>query len=204
MSHLGYQTPGYVAGDHGGPPLPEHLLCIPIGKDGAPPFRPEQITPKPVVQGSQTGYVVGPGGEEIFTDKYGRVKVQLHWDRDGRNDAGSSCWMRVAQGWAGKQWGMINIPRIGTEVIVHFLEGDPDQPIVAGCLYNPEAMPPYELPDNKTRSAIKTNSSPGGDGFNEIRFEDEKGKEQIFIHAERNQDIRVKRNVRRRSARIAA
>jgi type VI secretion system secreted protein VgrG len=134
--------------------------------------------------------VVGPPAEEIFTDKYGRIKVQFHWDREGKRDADSSCWVRVATTWAGKQWGVIHIPRVGQEVIVDFLEGDPDQPIVVGSVYNAEMMPPYTLPANKTQTGIKTRSSPHGSegSFNEIRFEDKKGKEQLYIHAERNQD----------------
>lgn len=166
------------------------FTCIPI----ALPFRPQRVTPKPFVHGSQTAVVVGPAGEEIFTDKYGRVKVQFHWDRLRKNDADSSCWIRVGQSWAGKQWGGIFIPRIGMEVIVDFIEGDPDQPIIMGCVYNADMMPPYKLPDQKTKSTIKSMSSIGGDGFNEIRFEDKKGSEQVFIHAERNMDIRVKKD----------
>ena len=106
--------------------------------------------------------MVGPPGEEIFTDKYGRVKVQFHWDRQGKNDANSSCWIRVGALWAGKQWGTIHIPRIGQEVIVDFQEGDPDQPIIVGCVYNAKMMPPYKLPDNKTKSVIKSHSTLGG------------------------------------------
>jgi type VI secretion system secreted protein VgrG len=146
------------------------------------------------VQGPQTArVVVGPAGEEIFTDKYGRVKVQFHWDRYGKKDENSSCWVRVSQPWAGKNWGAIHIPRIGQEVIVDFLEGDPDQPIITGRVYNAEQMPPYDLPANKTQSGILTRSSKGGGAgnFNEIRFEDKKGAEQLFIHAEKNQDIEV-------------
>jgi type VI secretion system secreted protein VgrG len=139
--------------------------------------------------------VVGPKGEEIYTDKYGRVKVQFHWDREGGRDEKSSCWIRVASTFAGGNYGAIFTPRIGQEVIVDFLEGDPDQPIITGRVYNADNMPPYDLPKEKTKSAIKTNSSIGGKGFNEIRFEDEKEKEQIFIHAERNQDIRVKNDL---------
>ena len=161
------------------------------------PFRPQRVTPKPVVQGTQTAVVVGPAGEEIFTDKYGRVKVQFHWDREGKANADSSCWIRVGSTWAGKNWGAIHIPRIGQEVIVAFEEGDPDQPIIIGSVYNASEMPPYKLPDNKTRSGIKTRSSKtdGVGGFNEIRFEDKKGEEQLFIHAERNEDIRVKKDL---------
>ena len=160
------------------------LVCIP----SALSFRPRRATPKPVVQGSQTAVVVGPSGEEIFTDKYGRVKVQFHWDREGKNDENSSCWIRVGTSWAGRQWGAIRIPRIGHEVIVDFLEGDPDQPIVVGSVYNADMMPPYDLPDNKTQSGVKSRSSLGGGpkNFNEIRFEDKKGKEEFYQHAERN------------------
>ncbi len=155
-------------------------------------FRPERKTPRPVVEGIQTAMVVGPKGEEIYTDKYGRVKVQFHWDREGKKDDKSSCWIRVASIFAGGQYGAIFTPRIGQEVIVDFLEGDPDQPLITGRVYNADLMPPYTLPDEKTKSTIKTNSSTGGEGFNEIRFEDNKGKEQLFIHAEKDLDIRVK------------
>jgi type VI secretion system secreted protein VgrG len=132
-------------------------------------------------------------GEEIFVDKYGRVKVQFHWDRAGQMNADSSCWIRVAQNMAGVRWGSAFWPRIGQEVIVDFLEGDPDQPIIIGTVYNAREMPPYKLPDEKTKSVIfKSNSSKGGGGFNEFRVEDKKGKEQIFIHAERNKDVRIR------------
>ena len=165
------------------------FVCMPL----AVPFRPQRLTPRPTVHGSQSAVVVGPAGEEIFTDKYGRVKVQFHWDRQGKTDAESSCWIRVATMWAGRNWGMIHIPRIGQEVIVDFLEGDPDQPIVVGSVYNADMMPPWGLPDHKTQSGIQTRSSPGGGGanFNQIRFEDKSGGEQIHIHAEKNQDIEV-------------
>jgi type VI secretion system secreted protein VgrG len=156
-------------------------------------FRPARTTPKPFVQGPQTAVVVGPPGDEIYTDQYGRVKVQFHWDRRGNKDENSSCWMRVSYPWAGKAWGGIQIPRIGQEVIVDFLEGDPDQPIITGRVYNAEQMPPYDLPANKTQSGMKSRSSKGGGpaNFNEIRFEDKKGKEQLYVHAEKNQDIEV-------------
>ena len=161
--------------------------------DARTPFRPERHTPKPIVQGAQTAIVVGPSGEEIYTDKHGRVKVQFHWDRYGQSNENSSCWVRVAQVWAGKQWGAIHIPRIGQEVIVSFLEGDPDKPIITGRVYNGDSMPPYDLPANKTQSGIKSRSSKDGAAanFNEIRFEDKKGSEQLFIHAEKNHDIEV-------------
>ncbi|MBC2695371.1 MAG: type VI secretion system tip protein VgrG [Desulfobacteraceae bacterium] len=159
-------------------------------------FRPLRKTAKPVVEGVQTAIVVGPSSEEIYTDEYGRVKVQFHWDREGKKDEKSSCWIRVSSDFAGAEHGCIFTPRIGQEVIVRFLEGDPDQPIITGRVYNAATMPPYTLPDKKTKSAIKTNSSFGGDGFNEIRFEDAKGDEEIFVHAEKEMNIRVKNNRR--------
>jgi type VI secretion system secreted protein VgrG len=155
-------------------------------------FRTARTTRKPEIRGPQTAVVAGPAGEEIHTDKYGRVKVQFHWDRYSKADENSSCWIRVSQAVAGKKWGQLFLPRIGQEVIVEFLEGDPDRPIITGRVYNGVVMPPYELPANKTMSTLKSNSSKGGAGFNEIRFEDKKGEEQIFIHGEKNQDIRIK------------
>jgi len=160
------------------------------------PYRSPRTTPKPVIEGAQTAIVVGPSGEEVHTDEYGRVKVQFHWDRYSAADENSSCWVRVTQAWAGKRWGGIYIPRIGHEVIVDFLEGDPDKPIITGRVYNGGAMPPYDLPGNKTMSTMKTNSSIGGGGFNEIRFEDKKGSEQVFIHCEKDQDVRIKNDRR--------
>lgn len=154
-------------------------------------FRPRRTTPKPRIPGPQTAIVVGKKGEEIDVDEFGRVKVHFPWDRYGSYDEKSSCRVRVAQSWASKKWGTIFIPRIGQEVVVDFLEGDPDRPIITGCVYNGEAMPPYDLPANATRSTVKTNTSKGGAGFNEIRFEDKKGQEQIFVHAQRNMDVRV-------------
>jgi type VI secretion system secreted protein VgrG len=161
--------------------------------DAAVAYRPERLTPKPFVQGPQTALVVGPGGEEIHTDAYGRVKVQFHWDRYGKKDDKSSCWVRVSQPWAGKNFGFQAIPRIGQEVIVDFLEGDPDQPIITGRVYNDLNMPPWELPGNKTQTGVLTRSSQDGvyDNANAIRFEDKKGAEQLWIHAEKNQDIEV-------------
>ena len=158
--------------------------------DARTPFRAPRRTRKPMIHGVQTAMVVGLAGEEIYTDKYGRVKVQFPWDRYGKQDEQSSCWIRVAQLWAGKTWGMIQIPRIGQEVIVTFLEGDPDRPLITGRVYNGDSMPPYGLPGNATQSGIKTRSSKGGSdaNFNEIRFEDMKGSEQLYIHAEKNQD----------------
>jgi type VI secretion system secreted protein VgrG len=167
--------------------------CSFVAMSSKQQFRPRRITPKPFVQGPQTAVVVGPAGDEIYTDKYGRVKVQFHWDRLGKKNENSSCWIRVSQPWAGTNWGGVTIPRMGQEVIVDFLEGDPDQPIITGRVYNAEQMPPYGLPANMTQSGLKSRSSKGGspDNFNEIRFEDKKGSEQVYIHAEKNQDIEV-------------
>jgi hypothetical protein len=144
------------------------------------------------IPGPQTAIVVGPSGEEIYTDEHGRVKVMFHWDRYCKADENSSCWIRVAQVWGGKQWGAIYTPRIGQEVIVEFLEGDPDKPLITGRVYNGTNKPPYPLPDMATISTLKSSSSKGGAGFNEIRFEDKKDEEQLFIHGQKNMDVRVK------------
>lgn len=157
------------------------------------PYRPTATVARPIVHGPQTAIVVGKAGEEIWTDKYGRVKLQFHWDRLGKDDENSSCWVRVAQGWAGKGWGAMAVPRIGMEVVVSFLEGDPDRPLVTGCVYNSDATPPYDLPAEQTKSTVKSQSSKGGAGFNELRFEDKKDKEEIFMHAERD-FLRVVKN----------
>jgi type VI secretion system secreted protein VgrG len=155
------------------------------------PFRPPSLATKPVIPSTQTAVVVGKSGEEIWTDQYGRIKVQFFWDREGKADENSSCWIRVAHFWAGKQWGAIYIPRIGQEVVVSFLEGDPDRPLITGSVYNADQMPPYALPDEQTKSTVKSDSSKGSGGFNEIRLEDKKGSEQVFIHSQKDMDIRV-------------
>lgn len=156
-------------------------------------YRPPMPARKPVLA-SQTARVTGPAGEEIHCDQYGRVKVQFHWDREGRFDETSSCWVRVASSWAGPGFGQVVIPRIGMEVFVTFLEGDPDQPLITGCVPNKITPVPYPLPENKTRSVFKTNSSLGGAGSNEVRVEDRAGREQIYIHAQRDQDCSVGNN----------
>jgi type VI secretion system secreted protein VgrG len=180
----GTQTPG-----------PE-FDCSFVAMDSQRPFRTARKTPKPVVQGPQTAIVVGEDKEEITTDKYGRVRVQFNWDRVGTFNQDSSCWVRVAQVWAGQAWGAMHIPRIGQEVIVEFLEGDPDRPIITGRVYNFDNMPPYKLPDNKTQSGIKSRSTKGGgpSNFNEIRFEDKKGSEEFHIQAEKDYSALVKAN----------
>ncbi len=153
-------------------------------------YRPPRITPKPRMH-TQTAVVVGKSGEEIWTDQYGRIKIQFPWDRDGKNDETSSCWVRVVLPWSGKGFGMQFIPRIGQEVIVTFIDGDPDRPLVTGCVYNGDNTLPYALPDNQTQSGIKTNSSKGGGGFNELRFEDKKDAEEVFLQAQKDMKVNV-------------
>jgi type VI secretion system secreted protein VgrG len=169
-----------------------NFICLP-SRD---PFRPARKTAKPVVHGPQTALVVGKSGEDIWTDKYGRVKLQFHWDREGKSDENSSCWIRVSQAWAGSNWGSIHIPRIGQEVVVSFLEGDPDRPLVTGRVYNEDMMPPYPLPDNATQSGLMSRSSKGGTAelFNEIRFEDKAGEEMIYFHGQKDFERVVENN----------
>lgn len=168
--------------------------CRFTAQESGTPFRPSRSTPRPIVQGPQTARVVGKAGEEIWTDSYGRVKVEFHWDRASPGNEQSSCWVRVAQGWSGGAWGAMHIPRIGQEILVHFLEGDPDRPLATGHLYEADHMPPYSLPANQTRSGFKSHSTKGGatDNSNEIRFEDKKGDEQLYLQAEKNYDLLVK------------
>lgn len=194
VQHSASQSPSYVSEESSSYLYQNSFVCIP--KEIS--YRAPRLTPKPVVHGPQTAVVVGPAGEEIHVDKYGRVKVQFFWDREGKKNEKSSCWIRVAQPWAGGDWGSVWIPRIGQEVIVGFLEGDPDQPIITGRVYNADRMPPYKLPDHQTVSAFKSRSSKGGgtDNFNELRFEDKKGAEQVFINAERDMDHRVEHDSR--------
>jgi len=183
------ETDEYGSGKSGGGQMYE---CGFSAIDATTPYRTPRTTPKPLISGPQTAIVTGPAGEEINTDEFGRIKVHFHWDRWDAADEKSSCWIRVAQMWAGKAWGGMFVPRIGQEVIVEFLEADPDRPIVTGRVYNGECKVPYALPDNKTMSTVKSNSSKGGGGFNELRFEDKAGSEQVFVHAEKQLDIRVK------------
>ncbi len=153
-------------------------------------YRPPRVTPKPRMH-TQTAVVVGKAGEEIWTDEHGRIKIQFPWDRDGQNDETASCWVRVVLPWSGKGFGMQFIPRIGQEVIVTFIDGDPDRPLVTGCVYNGDNTLPYALPTNQTQSGIKTNSSKGGGGFNELRFEDKKDAEEVFLQAQKDMKVNV-------------
>jgi type VI secretion system secreted protein VgrG len=150
------------------------------------PYRPPLVTPKPTVDGVQSATVVGPSDQEIHTDEFGRVRIQFPWDREGGNDDNSSCWVRVSQGWAGTGFGLVNLPRVGQEVLVGFLEGDPDQPIVVGRVFNAQNLVPYPLPEHRTRSTWKSRSSPGGGGFNEIMFEDLAARELFWMQAEKD------------------
>ena len=159
--------------------------------DARAPYRPARTTPKPMIHGTQTAAVVGPKGDEIHTDEHGRIRVQFHWDRKGKLDDKSSCFVRVGQIWAGKNWGAIYIPRIGQEVIVSFLEGDPDRPIVIGSVYNGSNPTPYKLPDNKTKSGILSRSSTHGTAGNELSFEDKNGSEMVYLHAQKDRKIQV-------------
>ncbi len=165
------------------------FICIPESVC----FRPPRVTPKTFVHGVQTAVVVGPEGEEIYPDEYGRVKVQFHWDREGKRDENSSCWIRVSQPHAGRRWGHVDLPRIGEEVIVDFLEGDPDRPIITGRVYNGENMPPFSLPAEKTRSGMKSQTHKGA-GSNEISMDDTAGAEQIRVHGQHNMDTAVNNN----------
>ena len=171
------------------------FVCIPHSV----PYRPPRRTPRPRVGGHQTAVVVGKAGEEIWVDKNGRIKVQFHWDRKGKKDENSSCWVRVSTQWAGKAWGSIHVPRIGQEVLVEFLDGDPQYPVVIGSVWNGEQTPPYTLPDNGTQSGVKSRSSKGGgtDTFNEIRLEDKKDKEEIFVQAQKDLTVSVKNDEKR-------
>jgi type VI secretion system secreted protein VgrG len=184
----------------GGPPSEFTFQCDFSALASKFPFRTSPTTRKPVVEGPQTAIVVGKAGEEIWTDKYGRVKVQFHWDRVGENNEKSSCWVRVAQVWAGSNWGFMQIPRIGQEVIVDFLEGDPDRPIITGRVYNGMNMPPFDLPANQTQSGVKSRSTKGGGppNANEMRFEDLKGSEEVYFQAEKDLNSLVKNNETRK------
>jgi type VI secretion system secreted protein VgrG len=164
--------------------------------DAQVPYRPARETPKPVVQGPQTAIVVGTAGEEIWTDQYGRVKVQFHWDRYGKNDENSSCWVRVSHPWAGKNWGAVAIPRIGQEVVISFLEGDPDRPLITGRVYNGDCMPPFGLPGSAVISGLKSNSTKGGGGYNEYVMDDTKGNELIREHGQYDKDSTIENDLR--------
>ncbi|HLT39871.1 MAG TPA: type VI secretion system tip protein TssI/VgrG, partial [Enhygromyxa sp.] len=166
--------------------------CVPLESV----IHPEPATPKPRVHGPQTAIVTGPEGEEIHTDEHARIQVQFYWEEKPSYAAASSCWVRVSQSWAGLGWGTQFIPRVGMEVVVEFLEGNPDRPLCTGCVYNGEYPPPFAVPDNKTQTGWRTNSSPGGGGFNELRFEDAKGEEHIYIHGQKDWLVEIENDHR--------
>jgi type VI secretion system secreted protein VgrG len=178
----------HIAGEGAAPEYRNSFTCMPDSRI----YRPPRKTPKPIVHGPHTAFVTGPGGEEIHTDEYARIRVDFHWEREDKK----SMWSRVSQSWAGKKWGTQFIPRIGMEVIVEFLEGDPDRPIVTGCVYNADFMPPYALTGNKTQSGWKSRSSTGGgeSDFNELRFEDKNGQEEVYFHAQKDFNRVVENN----------
>lgn len=182
----------YGTGGGSGDKFECHLTALPDNLV----FRPARISPKPLIRGPQTALVVGPPGEEIFCDEHGRVKLHFYWDRRSKADDKSSKWVRVSHPSAGGGYGFMSLPRIGQEVVVEFLNGDPDQPLITGRVYNGENKSPYNLPADKTRTVWKSNSTKGGGGYNELRFEDAKGKEQIFMHGQKDMDVRIK-NVRK-------
>lgn len=183
-THFTAALAGRPEGEAPRPYYRNEFTCLPSGTT----FRPPQTTPRPVMRGPQTALVVGASGEEIHTDSYGRIRVQFPWDRLGTKDDKSSCWIRVAQTMAGRKWGSLFTPRVGMEVVVDFLDGDPDRPLVTGTVYNADNMPPWDLPAGKTQSGLLTRSSASGtaDTANALRFEDKKGEEQIWLHAEKD------------------
>jgi type VI secretion system secreted protein VgrG len=199
VEHRGEQ-PGVLeheAPDDRGLRYDAHFQAIPVMTRFVPPLR----HPKIRILGDQTAVVTGPEGEEIYTDKYGRVKVQFFWDRRDMWNEKTTCWIRVSQGWAGPKYGTAAIPRIGHEVVVTFLEGDPDRPLITGRVYHALNMPPYELPANKTRTVFRSMSTPGEEneerGFNEFRIEDKKGEEEIYVHAQKDVNVHVKNDCKK-------
>lgn len=186
VGHCADQEAGAMSGER----YTNAFECIPADRRYCPP----RTMPRPRVLGPQTAIVTGPSGEEIHTDAHGRIKVHFPWDRLSPKDECASCWLRVAQSWAGRGFGTWFLPRVGMEVVVEFLEGNPDRPLVTGCVYNPDTSLPYPMPDEKTKSTIKTQTSPGGEGFNELRFEDAKDAEEIWIHAQKDLNVKVLNN----------
>ncbi len=185
IRHRGYDN-SYLAGHESASGYANDLSCIP----DIVHFRPPLVHSKPYMLGPQSAVVVGPKGEEIHTDEFGRIKVQFHWDREGKNNEKSTCFIHVVQPWAGAGWGTSFVPRIGMEVIVNFIDGDPDRPVITGSIYNGDNAPPFS---SKTQSGIRTRSTKKGtaSNCNEFRFDDLKGSEQVFIHAEKNMDTEV-------------
>ncbi|WP_304166611.1 type VI secretion system tip protein TssI/VgrG, partial [Lonsdalea britannica] len=190
VTHIGTQ-PQALEEEGGGEPT---MLTNTFGVVKASTTWRPAMPHRPMVDGPQIATVVGPSGEEIYCDEYGRVKLQFPWDRYGASDDQSSCWVRVSQGWAGGQYGMVAIPRIGHEVVVSFLEGDPDQPLVTGRTFHATNRPPYDLPEHKTRTVLRTETHQG-EGFNELRFEDQAGEEEIYLHGQKDLRAMVEHDV---------
>jgi type VI secretion system secreted protein VgrG len=187
LDHLGRQKGGFSGNTSDDDIYFNRFTAI----DASLPFRPQRQTRRPVIAGAQSAVVVGPPGEEIYPDKYGRVKVQFHWDRDGQRDDQSSCWVRLGQAWAGTGFGASFVPRIGQEVVIRFLEGNPDRPIVGGAVYNGQNVTPIALPEEKTKSTLRTASSLGSNGFNEARIEDAQGQEEVYLHGQKDENVEV-------------
>jgi type VI secretion system secreted protein VgrG len=195
VTHIGSQAQAFKGAAGAGEQIPAYtceFYCIPSDR----PFRPPRITPRPLIHGSQTAIVTGPSGEEIYPDEHGRIKCQFHWDREGKKDEKSSCWIRVSQTWAGPSWGTVVIPRIGQEVVVNFLEGDPDQPLVTGVVYNGDNRPPFPLPSKKSISGVKSDSTKGSGGYNEFVLDDTKGNELIRVHGQYDMDSTIEHDLR--------
>ncbi|MFT3766879.1 MAG: type VI secretion system tip protein TssI/VgrG [Minicystis sp.] len=192
VEHEGIE-PTLTDGGGGDTRYESRFSCVP----SAVTLRPAHVTPRPTIRGVQTAMVVGPPGEEIYTDEHGRVRVQFPWDRLGKRDDKSSCWIRVGQTWAGPGWGALFIPRIGHEVLVDFIDGNPDRPVIVGSVYHGTNKPPYALPGEKTKSTIKSNTSPGGGGWNELRFEDKAGSEEVYVRAQKDMLTEVLNDAKR-------
>jgi type VI secretion system secreted protein VgrG len=197
VQHVGEQSHAGFGGGGGGGGGDQPLVyrnvfeCIPA----AIPYRPMRVTPRPRIDGPQTAMVTGPSGSEIHCDSHGRVKVKFHWDLSTSKDDTSSCWIRVSQGWGGAGWGMMFIPRVGNEVIVEFLEGDPDRPLITGRVYNGTSIPPYPLPANKTKTTLMTQTTPGGGSANHITMEDASGSQMFAINASKDMLINVANDI---------
>ncbi|MHC2068057.1 type VI secretion system Vgr family protein [Bremerella sp. T1] len=199
VQHSG-SNPNYATGPAAGGKYTNSFTCVPESYV----FNPPRTTPKPTVGGIQTATVIGPEGEEIHTDEHARIKCLFHWARPENSDrkkpsTQTSCWIRVAQASAGKKWGFLSIPRVGQEVVVDFLDGNPDRPLVVGSVYNSTQETAYKLPDDMAKTYFKTNSTPGGEGFNELFFDDKAEKERIFLHAQKDLDVRVLNDSRNRT-----
>jgi type VI secretion system secreted protein VgrG len=190
--HHSLRQGGDVTGDTASTYYENSFTCLPRDI----PYRPRLTAPTPVMHGPQTALVVGVKGEEIDVDRYGRIKVQFHWDRYGKADENSSCWIRVSQSSAGKRWGFVSHPRVGQEVVVEFLDGDPNRPLVTGVVYNAEHMPPFDLPANRSQTGFRSRSTLKGESanVNELNFEDKKGLEEVLLHAERDLTVEVEHN----------